>query len=134
MQGRQLASASLHEGVRAQVGERLVRLLQAGDGRRSMTEPAQAAAVVEVQQGDLERHGRRRPDRTGPREGLLRPSLITHGRGQVAAASGARAHRGSRSAVGDGGIELVEGTFGVVKPPEAYEGVCFEHPPIRHTR
>jgi hypothetical protein len=70
-----------------------VRILETGDGHRAMPEPAQTAAVVEIQQRDLERHGRHRRDRAGVREGPLRPRLITHGRGQVAAASGQGEHR-----------------------------------------
>ena len=93
-------------------------LLELCDRRRPVPGRAQAAAVVQAQQGVLERHRHLRLDHVASRERRFGLGGRSSGYGQVAPAAGKR--QGGRRQPGRryGVLELAERGLGVVKSPE----------------
>ena len=103
-----------HRGRRRVDGpSRAVRQPPAGPGR------AQAAAVVEAQQGAFERHRHLRLDQAGLRERcfrLGRLGRLASGHGQIATAAGQCQGRRRKAAGRNGALELNECGLGVAEP------------------
>src|SRR5580658_9391421 len=112
----------------------MMGLLELCDGRGLVPGRAQAAAVVEAQQGAIEWHRHLRLDRVGLRERCFRLGRLASGQGQIATAASKR--QGCRRKAGrrNGALELAERGLRVVEPAQADQRVRLEASPVEDAR
>ena len=87
---RKLALAGGHVGLGSEGGQVVACLPEAYDGALPVTGPAQAAAVIAFQQGELEGQGQARGQLPGGGEGFLGTGQVALEDGQVSAQASRR--------------------------------------------
>ena len=122
-------------GPRSEGHQVIACLPKAPDGTLPVTSPAQAAAVIAFQQGELEGQGQGQvPGQLpGGGEGFLGTSQVTPQCGQVTVQAGRRHAGRGQAASRDGSVQLLQGRPGVISAAQADQGLGLQRPPVGHT-